>query len=170
MARLKPELAKLKSLEDVNTSLMEIGILENELDKIDADANKRISEIKNRAITAGEEKRKRIAELSAMIGSYASYNKGDLFKDRKSIALAFGEFGFRKSTSIHIKKTTVELLKKNRLEKYIRIKEEANKDLMAELDEETLGVVDASRKVKDDFFCEANKEEINKQLLKRQTA
>jgi hypothetical protein len=30
--------------------------------------------------------------------------------------------------------------------------------------------VNAVRKIKDDFFCEANKEEVNKELLKEQVA
>jgi hypothetical protein len=39
---------------------------------------------------------------------------------------------------------------------------------MAGLDDETLRQADAVRKVKDDFFCEADREEINKVLLKEQ--
>jgi hypothetical protein len=49
-------------------------------------------------------------------------------------------------------------------------KEEPDKDAMAEMNDETLAQVDAVRKVKDDFFCEANKEEANKELLKEQIA
>jgi hypothetical protein len=50
------------------------------------------------------------------------------------------------------------------------VKEEPSKEAMADLDDETLVQVDAVRKVKDDFFCEADKEEINKELLKEQVA
>jgi hypothetical protein len=41
---------------------------------------------------------------------------------------------------------------------------------MAVMTDEELAQVDAVRKVKDAFFCEANKEEINKELLKEQIA
>jgi phage host-nuclease inhibitor protein Gam len=82
--------------------------------------------------------------------------------------VSFGVFGFRKSTSIHTKKTTLDLLEKLGLDKYIRVKKEADKEAMAVLDDETLAQVDAVRKVKNDFFCEADKEEINKDLLKEQ--
>ena len=170
MARLKPDVGKLKNIEEVDAALMEIGMLEIDLEKIDNDANKKINEIKVKAIEAGEEKRKRIAEISASIGGYAQYNKGDLFKDKKSLVLAFGEFGFRKSTSISCKKTTVEQLHKLKLGKYIRIKEEPNKEIMAELDDDTLRMVDAVRKIKDDFFCEANRGKINKALLSKESA
>jgi phage host-nuclease inhibitor protein Gam len=69
-----------------------------------------------------------------------------------------------------VKKTTVELLKKLKLDRYILVKEEPSKEAMADLDDETLHQVDAVRKVKDDFFCEADKEEVNKELLKEQVA
>lgn len=170
MARIKPELKMLTSLEDVDATLMEIGTLEKELAKIDMAADKKIADIRAKAAADGEEKRKRIAELSSMIGAFAQYNRDELFKDKKTVELSSGIFGFRKSTSIACRKTCVELLHKLGMEKYIRIKEEPNKDLMAELDDEQLRNVDAARRVKDDFFCEAKKEEVNAELLKAKTA
>lgn len=170
MARIKPELKKLTSLEDVDATLMEIGTLEKELAKIDMAADKRIADIRAKAAADGEEKRKRIAELSSMIGAFAQYNRDELFKDKKTVELSSGIFGFRKSTSITCKKTCVEMLHKLGMEKYIRIKEEPNKDLMAELDDEQLRNVEAARRVKDEFFCEAKKEEVNAELLKAKTA
>jgi phage host-nuclease inhibitor protein Gam len=150
--------------------LKEIGILEKELEGIDADAHKRIAEVKTDAAKKGEDIRKRITDNSALLGAFAAYNKGELFKDKKTVQLSFGTFGYRKSTSISVKKTTLELLKKLKLKKYIRIKEEVDKEAMASLNDETLSQVDAVRKVKDDFFCEADKEEVNKELLKEQVA
>jgi phage host-nuclease inhibitor protein Gam len=170
MARLKPQVGKINTLDEANLVLKEIGLLEKELEGIDAGAHKAIAEIKAEAVRKGEGLRKQIADDSALLGAYAEYNRADLFKDRKSVQLSFGSFGYRKSTSISVKKTTLELLKKLKLDKYIRLREEVDKDAMAELDQETLTQVDAVRKVKDDFFCEADKEEINKELLKEQIA
>jgi phage host-nuclease inhibitor protein Gam len=168
MARLKPNVKKIESLEDANLTLREIGLLERELEVIDGSAHKQIAEIKTAAVNEGKPVRKRIADLSALLGAYAEYNRADLFRDRKTVQVSFGVFGYRKSTSISVKKTTVALLKKLGLEKYVRVKEEADKEAMAALDDETLAQADAVRKVKDDFFCEADKEEINKDLLKEQ--
>jgi phage host-nuclease inhibitor protein Gam len=168
MARLKPNVKKIESLEDANLTLKEIGLLERELESIDGDAHRQIAEIKTAAVKAGKPVLKRIADLSALLGAYAEYNRADLFKDRKTVQLSFGIFGYRKSTSISVKKTTVALLKKLGMDKYIRIKEEADKEALASLDDESLRQVDAVRKVKDDFFCEADKEEINKELLREQ--
>jgi phage host-nuclease inhibitor protein Gam len=170
MARLKPQAGKIKSLEEANLTLKEIGLLEHELEHIDAEAHKKIAEIKTESAKQGEGIRKRIVDLSALLGAYAGYNRDELFKDRKSVSLSFGSFGYRKSTSISVKKTTLELLKKLKLDRYIRVKEEPDKEAMAELDDDALARVDAVRKVKDDFFCEANREEVNRELLKEQTA
>jgi phage host-nuclease inhibitor protein Gam len=166
MARLKPGVKKIESLEDANLTLKEIGLLERELETIDGEAHKLIAETKTIAVKAGEPVRKRIADLSALLGAYAEYNRADLFRDRKTVQVSFGIFGYRKSTSISVKKSTIGLLEKLGLDKYIRVKKEADKEAMAALDDEALAQVDAVRKVKDDFFCEADKEEINKDLLK----
>lgn len=166
MARIKPMTGKLESLEDVNRALRDIGLAERELSQIDTDAHKKIAEIKTAAAEKGESLRKRIAELSTKIQAFSDYNRDDLFKDRKTVELSFGIFGYRKSTKISVKKTTVELLRKMNLLNCIRVKEEPNKDAMANLDDDTLRQLDAVRKVTDDFFCEANTEEVNADLLK----
>jgi phage host-nuclease inhibitor protein Gam len=170
MARLKPQVGKINTLDEANLVLKEIGLLEKELEGIDAEAHKAIAEIKTEAVRKEEGLRKRIADDSALLGAYAEYNRADLFKDRKSVQLSFGSFGYRKSTSISVKKTTLELLKKLGKIIFIRTKEEVDKDAMAVMTDEELAMVDAVRKVKDDFFCEADKEEINKELLKEQIA
>ncbi len=170
MARLKPKVAKINNLEDANLVLKEIGLLEREIEAIDSEAHKLISEIKGDAAKKGEPIRKRITDLSALLGAYAEYNREDLFKDKKTVELTFGIFGYRKSTSISVRKTTLELLKKLNMVQFIRIKEEPDKEAMATLDDEQLAQVDAVRKVKDGFFCEANREEVNKELLKEQIA
>lgn len=170
MARIKPMTGKLESLEDVNLALRDIGLAERELTQIDTEAHKKIAEIKTAATEKGEALRKRIAELSTKIQAYSDYNRDELFKDRKTVELSFGIFGYRKSTKISVKKTTLELLKtlaekKESLLSCVRIKEEVDKDELGKLDNETLLQVDAVRKTSDNFFCEANKEEVNRELL-----
>lgn len=165
MARLKPQIKQIESLEQADLVLKEIGLLERQLETIDGEAQKRINEIKVEALKEGEFIRNRITELSSMLGSFADNNKHKLFIDKRTVELTFGCFGFRKSTSIHVKKTTLELLKKLGLTQFIRVKEEPNKEALAEMDDETLAQVDAVRKVKDEFFCEANQERINQELL-----
>jgi phage host-nuclease inhibitor protein Gam len=168
MARLKPSVKKIESLEDANLTLKEIGLLERELEVIDGDAHKQIAEIKTTAVKAGEPIRKRLADLSALLGAFAEYNRADLFRDKKTVQISFGIFGYRKSTSIGVRKTTLDLLEKHGLGNYIRVKKEPDKEAMSAMDDDTLSQVDAWRKVKDEFFCQADREEINKDLLKEQ--
>lgn len=165
--RIKPQVGKLESLDDVNLALRDIGLKEKELDAIDSKAAKEIAEIKTRAAKDGEELRKEIAETAAKIQAYAEYNKAELFKDKKSVDLSFGKIGYRQSTKISVKKTTLELLKKLGFKSCVRIKEECDKDAMSNLSDDDLKSVDAARKVSNDFFCEANMEEVNKDLLKQ---
>lgn len=165
--RIKPQVGKLETLDDVNLALRDIGLKEKELDAIDSKAAKEIAEIKTRAAKDGEELRKEIAETAAKIQAYAEYNKAELFKDKKSVDLSFGKIGYRQSTKISVKKTTLELLKKLGFKSCVRIKEECDKDAMGNLSDDDLKSVDAARKVSNDFFCEANMEEVNKDLLKQ---
>ncbi len=165
--RIKPQVGKLETLDDVNLALRDIGLKEKELDAIDAKAAKDIAEIKTKAAKDGEELRKEIAETAGKIQAFAEYNKAELFKDKKSVDLSFGKIGFRQSTKISVKKTTLELLKKLGFITCVRIKEECDKDAMGNLSDEELKSVDAARKISNDFFCEANMEEVNKDLLQR---
>lgn len=103
--RYKPDTGKLNSLDEVDLALKEIGLAEKELEAIDAKAAKEIAAIKERAAKEGEDLRRKIQDTAAKIAAYAEYNKGELFKDKKSVELTFGMFGYRKSTSIHVKKT-----------------------------------------------------------------
>jgi len=167
MARYKPTPERLENLEDANDVLRNLGLLEREIENIDAEAQKQIGEIKAAAAKQGEPLRKRIAEMTGKIQVYADYNKADLFRDRKSVDLTFGTFGYRKSTSISVKKTTVDLLKKLGLVRFLRIEEQPDKEAMKEMDDESLAMVDAVRKTKNAFFCEPNREEVNKDLLKQ---
>lgn len=165
MARFKLAIKKIDSIADIDSILKEIGLAERELEAIDSKAQREIIAIREKAIKDGELLRNIIQELSIMVGSYAEQNRNTLFSDKKSMDLTFGTFGFRKSTSIQVKKSTLELLKRYNMDKFIRIKEEVNRELMSELDDETLTKIDSFRKVNDNFFCDTNREEINRIIM-----
>ena len=181
---------KIESLDDVNMALKDIGLAQKELDAIDAKANAEIAKIKEKTLKDGESLRTKITESASKIQSYAEYNKDELFKDAKSLELSFGKIGYRKSTKISVKKTTLEMLKKlldgrrlelekaeseekrnaitvliTKIQSCIRVKEEPNKESLGLMDDAFLKTVGASRKITNDFFCEANIEEVNKDLL-----
>lgn len=163
--RYKTQVRLLSDLDQVNLALREIGRRERELERLDNSYQEQIDALSAKTDAQGREARERILELSAQISAYAEHNRTELFRTSKSVELLFGVFGYRKSTKISVKKTTVALLKKLGVVSCIRVKEEADKKALAALDDATLAQVDAARKVKDQFFCEPNREEINKDLL-----
>ena len=89
--RIKPQVGKLESLDDVNLALRDIGLMEKELDAIDAKAAKDIAEIKTRAAKDGEELRKDITPH--MTNLYDSYYKEKSIKKEQfnSLKNYFGE-------------------------------------------------------------------------------
>ena len=83
----------------------------------------------------------------------------------KTINLSYGNIGFRLSTKVSVKKTTLELLKKL-FPQGLRIKEEIDKEELKTWDDSQLAQVDAAKVEQDTFFYEVNREEVNKDLMK----
>lgn len=158
--RLKVKVLKLQDLDGVDRALCEIGKLQILTEKLEGDAQIEINKIKTRVVDESAKLRARIADLTEHVAAFAEYKREELFKKQKTMKIVFGIFGFRQSTKIKTKKTTVLLLKTLGLAKYIRIKEEPNKEAMAELDDKTLLSVGAKRDVKDEFFLEPDREKI----------
>jgi len=88
--------------------------------------------------------------------AFAAARTEDFGSDR-SRKLNFGILGWRKSTSIAVKKDTLELIREvfgKKSDIYIRTKQEVDKTALAKLTDEELKGVGARRKVTDDFFAE----------------
>jgi len=156
---------QIKDQDEANQALAEIGSIMLKLEAIDGAASEKIGKIKEEAAKKGEEGRERIAELDAALALYAEYNKAELFRDKKTLALSYGNIGFRLSTKIKTKATTLELLKKLFQGKAVRIKEEIDKDTLKSWEDSDLAQVDAAKVEEDTFFYEVNREEVNKALL-----
>jgi len=166
MGRYKPNVSEIKSLEDADRLLKEMCSLETEIERIDAEGDKQIADIKAKTASKGKELRERVKELSASLKAYSDYNKVELFKDRKSIDRSFGSFGYRKNPpSITTSKDTVELLETLGMSQYVRVRKEADKEALMSLDDETLAKINAVRKSKEEFFVQPKREQVNKDLL-----
>jgi len=142
---------EILSLRDAEEALAEIGRLQNELDAIDAKGSEQISKIKQKMAKDGDVQRARIQAFEANLALYAKYNKSELFKEKKNIEVSTGSFGFRLSTSVRTKKTTVELLKKLYPGRALRVKEEPDKDQLKDWTDEDLVSIDAAKTTKDEF-------------------
>lgn len=101
------------------------------------------------------------AEIDLNVRSLEAFavNHQDDFGKNRSRKLNFGILGWRKSTSITIKKdTTLDLIKqvfsRAKAKPLICISESPDKNALAKLTDEQLASIKARRKVKDDFFVE----------------
>jgi phage host-nuclease inhibitor protein Gam len=152
---------RIATLEEVNNALGEIGALECGLNAIGLEAQMIINAAKKDAEEHSAPLREKIDAYSRLIEVFANEHKKDLFVEKKSFSLSFGSFGFRKTVSIEVSPKTVQLLKKLKLDKYIRvtIKEEPRKDLLKEMDDASLARVKAHRVTEEKFFVKADAEE-----------
>ena len=168
MSRTKSNGLILKTLDDADKTLQRLCEIESQLEIIDNKADEEIAQIKERTATEGkllrEQKKANIAALEA----YAAYNREELFKERKSLERPFGTFGYRKAPdSIHVTKETADLLRQQGLKQYLRVKAEPDKEAMLSLPDDTLALVGASRRSKEDFFIETKREQVNQDLAKQ---
>ena len=80
MARYKPETGKIMDLKDADLALKELGLLEADLERIDAQGHKDIAAIKEATAKKGEPIRTQIQLISAALLAFSDYNKADIYK------------------------------------------------------------------------------------------
>jgi phage host-nuclease inhibitor protein Gam len=98
--RIKKE-PVLTSWDDVNITLKEIGELELAKEKIEADMNLKISDLKLEAELAAKPLIERMEKLASDVKDFVELNRADI--KGKTMNLNFGKTGFRKSRKIIIK-------------------------------------------------------------------
>ncbi|HAL45499.1 MAG: hypothetical protein A2Y12_08815 [Planctomycetes bacterium GWF2_42_9] len=154
--RIKSEkqIETISDWQQADDFLKQIGELQLEINQAEADANEQANKAKMIAIA--EPLQKKIKILQDGLEAFAA-NHVDDFGKAQSRKLNFGLLGWRRSTSISIKESTLELIKKvfgKKADTYIRLKEEVNKETLSELTDQQLVSIDARRKPKEVFFVE----------------
>ena len=109
------------------------------------------ADLKKQSAPVIEKIQKHVRSLEAFCADHR-----DVFGKAQSRKLLFGVLGWRKSTAISIKKTTLEKIKAvlSSAKRYLHIKETPNKEALAKLTDEQLASVDARRVTKEVFFAE----------------
>jgi phage host-nuclease inhibitor protein Gam len=163
--RSKPQIETVKiiSLSEADAQLKRISDINASLRKIEADADIEVNKIKERMMSEAQGLLDEKEMLEKSLGVYCEYNKAELFDGKKTIELTFGLFGYRQSTSISVKATTLELLKKHGFADAIITKETPNKDSMRDWSDEKLKLVDAKKVIEDKFWVEAKKNDTETQ-------
>ncbi len=161
MARSKPSnLQPVRSTEEANDALREIGELNRVLAEIENRMNDDIAAIKSAAAEDAATYRSRLEALENGVYAFAELKKNDLFDDkRRSVKLDFGIIGYRRSHEIGTSKgftwkAVLAKLKELAFVEAIRIKEEPDKEIMKSWPVERLNLVGCEKKEKDTFWYE----------------
>lgn len=134
VSRLKAAAASYtpQSKEQVSIDIKKIGDIQRELTRIEADANDQIAVIMNQNTPKIEALRVELDVLQKGVQRWCEANRSSITKgSSKTANLITGEVAWRtKPDSVSIKgvELVLEALKKLKLDRFIRRKEEVNKD------------------------------------------
>lgn len=162
MARTRMEGTALRSWEDVDAALREVGEITRELQLREAALNESVDKLKEEAKADSASQVARKKELELAMKEFCETNRAE-FAKVKTRKLTFGSVGFRLSTKIMIRRVaeTLQALKDLKLTGCIRVKEEPDKEAMKNLTDETLAEVGAARKTENAFGYELDLERLN---------
>jgi phage host-nuclease inhibitor protein Gam len=167
MARKKVE-AGLKSWDDADQALRQIGALERSIEKVEARLQESIAKAKVKAAAEIKQLQGQIKLAALSLRVFCQERQADL-GPKKSKALNFGILGFRWSTRITLPRGAaavagvLTMLKAMDQQKCIQTKETILKDEVKKLDEQKLAqlaAVGLRKEAGDAFFYEVNRERI----------
>jgi phage host-nuclease inhibitor protein Gam len=165
MARSKPKAKVIADAKQAEAAMLELAQLGRQINAVEIDAAENIDLIKANAAAEMEPLKARQKELGNSLCIYATLNKDQLFKARKSQKTPYGVFGWRKATKIKpIPKMTLaqvlERLQELDIREAIAVKESVNKEAMRGWQDSKLKTVGMRRVVSDEFFIEPAEEEL----------
>ena len=151
----------LSNWDEVDLRLRRIGEIQIALEKIEGDMTLRINDIRQDYEESAETFKSERRDLEEAITSFSEMHKDEFTKTR-SKDLTFGLVAYRVVRKIMIRsnEACVAALRALKLDQYIRVTEEPNKEAMADLEDNQLAKVGAKRKVEDKFRIEPNIERI----------
>lgn len=153
----KPVFLPIANWNEADNFVREVGDLQLKINQAEATTKDKIDEIKAELVEEVKPHQEAIKLHVQSLEAFAVTHRAH-FKKQRSLKLNFGKLGWRKSTSISIKKNTLELIKqvfsKAKAAACIHVKESADKEALIKLTDEQLASVGARRKEKDVFFVE----------------
>jgi len=154
-----------QSLDEAAKFLAQIGDEQRATEKIRSGLNAKVDKLKANAMVEDEPHQKKISQLVEGLFAYAEANRDELTDGGKSktVKVPTGTFGWRMtplSVSLRNVKSILEGLKSLRLERFIRIKEEINKEAMLKEPEMAKTVKGVSISQHEEFVAKPAKLEI----------
>ncbi|MEO5332137.1 MAG: host-nuclease inhibitor Gam family protein [Magnetococcus sp. YQC-5] len=164
-SRVKPQpVYMIADMQQANAVLGEMAMLQRAITTIEADMNSVIDTAKRNADAFAAPRRKRLKDLETALSVFAEFNKETLFNVQRTAELAFGVFGFRRSTELKPKSKITWAMVLGKIKELgfaaIRVKDEVDRDAMREWPEERLSLVGVQRIQKDVFWYEIKQEEL----------
>lgn len=152
----KPLVIPIPNWQEADAIVRRVGDLQLEIVSREQKAKDKIDKAKAELAESVQPILDKIRLHTQSLEAFAVNNRKDFGKNQ-SKKLNFGLLGWRKSTSISIKKTTLEFIQKifgRNYKKYIHTKELVNKEALKQLTDEQLASIAAQRKIKEAFFVE----------------
>ena len=155
------EAPSLHSWEDVNDALRQIAEAQIALGEIQSDMQKQILGAQKVAEEQSKPLNDNVAKLEREIKSFVTDHRDEMAKT-KSVALTFGEVGFRLSTSVSLPRAKEKLeeiirrLKSRQMTDCIVVEEKVSKEALKKYGEDTVNAVGATWKQSDVFGYEVN--------------
>jgi phage host-nuclease inhibitor protein Gam len=139
--------------------MLELAQLHRDAERIRLDTEENIDQIKENARAEMEPILARKKTLEDAICTFATLNKGELFRQRKSLDTPYGPYGFRKSTKLQTMpkvklQDVLDRLQELNITEAIKVKRSVDKESMREWPEPRLETVGMRRVSKDEFFIE----------------
>ena len=154
--KVKDDTYIILTFDQADTHLAKLATLQREKEALEAEADHMINavkeDLKRQSAPIIDTMNKHVRSLEA----FCEVNR-DTFGARQSVKRLFGVMGWRKSTAITTKKTTVDKIKdlfKSKAAGFLHIKEIPDKTALDKLTDEQLADVDARRVLREEFFAE----------------
>ncbi len=158
--RIRIEGPTLQNWDQVNERLAESGLIDLELQEIEAVMNLAISSAKETASLNSKDLKSRQQVIAMEVKEYVDYNRDDI-KGKEKL-LAHGKVGYRLSTKISVPiRKVAEILKNLKLKNMldcIRVKEDVDKEALRKYTAEEIAEIGCMKKVEDVFFMEPDYE------------
>lgn len=166
MARVRIEETKLKSWEEVDASLKQIGEWQRGISKIEGKMNEQIDKAKAKAEEEAKPLKDSIKGLEVQIKEFVEDNRDDL-GNKKTKELNFGKTGYRKSTKVSIPKAAgkvLEIIKRLKnlgmTDCVVQPPEKIDKEALKKYPANDIVKVGAGLKVDDVFWYEVDEEQL----------
>jgi phage host-nuclease inhibitor protein Gam len=156
---VKLQVMGVETLETADGALRQIGELELAIGRLEADCKKAIGDYVASMQEEAAPLQEKIKLLRAALKKYCTKNKAAIFKDARSIKLAFGAMGWRENTKTKSGDDSIDLIRKvygKVGEKFIRSEliESVIVAALTDLTDAELAAIHVTRETKDKFFAE----------------